>query len=74
VVVVTHDINLAALFGERLLLMSGGQVRADGAPGQVVRADVMREAYGEDVLVEAHPETGCPMVIPRCNPGEGEAG
>ncbi len=65
VVVVTHDINLAALFAERLLMIVNGQVFADGTPDDVVRARIVRDAYGEDLLVRKHPETGGPMVVAR---------
>ena len=65
VVLVTHDINLAALFGERLLLLIDGRVRADGTSEDVVRPEILAQAYGDDVLVEAHPETGGPMVVLR---------
>lgn len=65
VVIVTHDINLAALFSERLLLLVDGRIHADGSPRDVVRTEVMQEAYGEDILVQTHPETGGPMILPR---------
>lgn len=65
VVIVTHDLNLAALFAERLIMVVGGRVFADGAAGNVVCEDVIRQAYGEDILVRAHPETGVPMVVVR---------
>jgi iron complex transport system ATP-binding protein len=65
VALVTHDINLAALFGDRLLLMRNGGIYADGTPREVVRADIMRQVYGEDLLVREHPETGGPMIVPR---------
>jgi iron complex transport system ATP-binding protein len=68
VVVVTHDINLAALFGERLLLLVDGRVRVDGAPTDVVRPDIMQEAYGEDILVREHPDTGGPMIVAKKTP------
>ncbi len=64
VVVVTHDINLAALFSERLLLVSDGRPAADGPPSAVVTASIMARAYGEDLLVERHPQTGGPLVVP----------
>lgn len=73
VVVVTHELNLAALFAERLLLLVGGRVIADGPPSHVVRAEVLREAYGDDIMVREHPETGGPLVVARrC--GVGDAG
>ncbi|MCU0610805.1 MAG: ABC transporter ATP-binding protein [Candidatus Eisenbacteria bacterium] len=65
VVAVTHDINLAALFSERMLLLVDGRIRVDGTPADVVRPDVMQEAYGEDVMVREHPETGGPIVVAR---------
>lgn len=65
VVVVTHDINLAALFADRMLLIVRGHVVADGKPDEVVRPGVLREAYGDHVLVREHPETGGPMVVAR---------
>jgi iron complex transport system ATP-binding protein len=65
VVIVTHDINLAALFGERILLLVNGRLRADGTPTEVICADIMKQAYGEDILVREHPETGGPMIVTR---------
>ncbi len=64
VVAVTHDINLAALFAERLLLIAGGRQVADGPPEDVVTARIMAGAYGDDLLVERHPQTGGPLVVP----------
>jgi iron complex transport system ATP-binding protein len=64
VVVVTHDINLASLFAERLLLVAGGRLVADGPPAAVITAEIMAGAYGDDLLVERHPQTGGPLVVP----------
>lgn len=64
VVAVTHDINLAALFAERLLLLTCGRLLADGPPAAVVTAEIMAGAYGGDLLVERHPQTGGPLVVP----------
>lgn len=65
VVIVTHDLNLAAMFAERLLVLVEGRVIADGPPGQVVCNAVLQQAYGQDVLVLEHPETGGPLVVAR---------
>lgn len=73
VIIVTHDINLAALFSERLILLVNGSVRADGPPATVVTPAIMADAYGEDVLVREHPETGDPMMVPRRHTGAGDA-
>jgi iron complex transport system ATP-binding protein len=74
VVVVTHDINLASLFGQRLLLIVNGKIRADGAPEDVICESIMEQAYGNDFLVRKHPETGGPMVIPRRTPAQSDRG
>ena len=64
VVVVTHDINLASLFCERMLLLRDGGVMADGPPDAVVVPDLLHTAYGENLLVQKHPATGRPLVLP----------
>ncbi len=65
VVMVTHDLNLASLFAERLIVLVNGRVIADGPPGQVVCEAVLKRAYGHDVLVLGNPETGVPLVVAR---------
>ena len=45
VVAVSHDVNLAARFADRLVLLSDGRVAAEGTPGQVIRADVLQRVY-----------------------------
>jgi iron complex transport system ATP-binding protein len=60
-----HDLSLAALFCDTVHLLAGGQLIASGPPGSVLTADLVRHAYGTDVLVIEHPETGTPHLIPR---------
>jgi len=62
---VTHDLDLAAALCERALLLAGGRVVASGTVEEVFRPDLLARAYGHDVVVERHPETGCPRVLPR---------
>lgn len=69
VAVVTHDINLAALFCDRLLLMAGGRLVIEGAPGEVLQRERLEAVYGPEVLVTTHPQTGGPMLLPRRAPG-----
>ena len=52
VVAVTHDLNVALGRADRLLLMHGGQIRADGEPAEIVRPDLMEEIYS--VPIEVH--------------------
>jgi iron complex transport system ATP-binding protein len=60
-----HDLSLAALFCDTVHLIAGGTLIASGPPGEVLTAEAIRAAYGTDVLVIDHPETGTPHLIPR---------
>jgi len=62
--VVTHDINLAAEFADRLLLLKAGQPVAFGSPGEVLTRQLVRQVFAVDVLVDAHPVTGVPRITP----------
>jgi len=64
IAVVTHDIDLAARFCDRLLLL-GHAARgaiADGAPADVITGPLLTRAYGAPIRVCAHPLTGAPLV------------
>jgi len=64
VVCVSHDVNLAARFADRLVLLRDGRVVAAGPPAEVIRADVLRETYSIEVtLVETG--AGVPLVVPE---------
>jgi iron complex transport system ATP-binding protein len=62
VVAVTHDINLASHFADRIILMGEGRIRRIGAPGDVISTSMIEEVYGLNVLVDQHPQTGMPRV------------
>ncbi len=64
VLAVIHDLTLAARFCDRLVLLHAGEVVADGAPGDVLRADLLRRVYEASVDVFPHPQTGRPVVAP----------
>ncbi|EWC40733.1 hemin ABC transporter ATP-binding protein [Stutzerimonas stutzeri KOS6] len=65
VLVILHDLNLAARYCDRLLLLKDGIPQAAGAPAEVLRADPLHAVFGLDVLVERHPERGHPLIIAR---------
>ncbi len=46
IIAVCHDINLAARFADRLILLSDGRVKADGTPSEVVTRENIRDVYG----------------------------
>lgn len=64
VVVVTHDLNLAGEFCQRLLLLSRGQAVKEGDAQAVIRQDVLEDVYRQSVYVGRHPLTDKPMVLP----------
>jgi iron complex transport system ATP-binding protein len=64
VVVVSHDINLAARYCDRLVLLRCGAIAADGAPAEVLRPEPIRAVYEVDVEVGTDPSSGRPFVIP----------
>ncbi|HEX8141993.1 MAG TPA: heme ABC transporter ATP-binding protein [Pyrinomonadaceae bacterium] len=63
-VVVTHDLNLASEFADRVLLLKGGQTLASGPPREVLTPSALRELFNIEVLVDAHPVTGAPRITP----------
>ena len=52
IVAALHDLNLAALFFPRLLLLENGKIFRDGVPEEVLTEDTIRRIYGVDVRVE----------------------
>ena len=64
VVTVLHDLNAAAVYADRIVLMSEGRVVAEGSPREVLRADTLNETYGHPMLVIDHPLHDCPLVLP----------
>jgi iron complex transport system ATP-binding protein len=60
-----HDLSLAALFCQAIHVLRAGQIVAAGAPADVLTPGTIRQAYGADVLVIEHPDTGTPHLIPR---------
>ncbi len=62
VMMVSHDLNLAAMFATRMLLLRKGRVVCLGAPEAVLRAEHIRTAYGCEVLVDRHPQGGFPRL------------
>lgn len=57
-----HDLNLAALFFERLLLLKDGRIVADGPPEVVLTADAVADVFGAAVAIYRHPTANVPQV------------
>jgi len=64
VVMVSHDVNLAAMYGDTLLLLKDGKAVRLGAPEEVLTFKVLEEAYGCTLLVDESPLGKFPRITP----------
>ncbi|MHC8323965.1 heme ABC transporter ATP-binding protein [Pseudomonas sp. GB2N2] len=65
VLVILHDLNLAARYCDRLLLLEDGCPVVLDTPEQVLRPEPLKKVFGLEVLVQRHPERGHPLIIAR---------
>jgi iron complex transport system ATP-binding protein len=65
VITVIHDLNLAAMFAERVIAFSAGEIVADGAPAAVVTDAIVGKVFDVTGVVNQTPWTGLPFVIPH---------
>ncbi|GAA2804485.1 heme ABC transporter ATP-binding protein [Streptomyces showdoensis] len=68
VVVVLHDLGLAAAHADRVAVLHGGRVAAAGPPAEVLGGELLSRVYRQPVEVFPHPRTGTPVVLPARNP------
>jgi iron complex transport system ATP-binding protein len=65
VVAALHDLNLAAEYCSRLVLINSGRIYAEGTPSEVITDDNIKEVYGAGSHVYSHPLSGLPAVLPN---------
>ncbi|MFD4367450.1 heme ABC transporter ATP-binding protein [Rhodococcus sp. NPDC058521] len=65
VVVVLHDLALAAAYADRIVVLEKGHVVADGPPDEVLSETLLTAVYGHPVEVMPHPRTGATLVVPK---------
>ena len=58
-----HDLQLAAMYCDHLVVLREGRVEAEGAPADVLTAELLERVYGVDAIIQAHPRTGRPLVV-----------
>lgn len=63
VIVVLHDLNLAAQYSDRVIVLQDGKLQADGAPWEAITAEMIENVYGHKTLVQAHPTLNFPVVF-----------
>ena len=64
VLIALHDLNLAARYADRVVLLVAGEVKAAGTPRQVLTPDIISTAYHLPVQVIQHPFADAPLVLP----------
>lgn len=72
VVMVLHDLNLAARYADHLVVLAQGRIHCEGRPEDVLSVETVREAFGLSSVVISDPVTGGPLVVP-IGDGQGTA-
>ena len=67
IVAVLHDLNQAARFASRLVVMHEVRIRGDGPPAQVLTSELVEEVFGLACDVVDDPQSGTPMVVPHAS-------
>ncbi|MFI5755523.1 heme ABC transporter ATP-binding protein [Streptomyces sp. NPDC051569] len=65
VVVVLHDLGLAAAYADRTAVLHDGRIAAVGPPAGIFRDELLSRVYRQPVEVFPHPGTGAPLVVPK---------
>lgn len=63
VVAVLHDLNLAVRFADRLIVLNGGHLHADGKTGETITAELIRDVFKVETAVGS--DDGLPFVLPQ---------
>ncbi|WP_392891897.1 heme ABC transporter ATP-binding protein [Streptomyces sp. LN699] len=64
VVVVLHDLGLAAAYADRVAVLHDGRIAVDGPPSEVFEGGLLSRVYRQPVEVLPHPRGGAPLVVP----------
>jgi iron complex transport system ATP-binding protein len=64
VLVILHDLNLAAQYADRILMLNDGRIAHAGSPREVLTRDAIHEVFGVEAIVTRHPSADCPLVVP----------
>lgn len=74
ILVVLHDLNLAAAFADRITMLNGGKVACSGTPHSVITPPVIRRIWGVDCVVDTDADTQRPWVRLRYNSADPDGG
>ncbi|MBN8823106.1 MULTISPECIES: heme ABC transporter ATP-binding protein [unclassified Spirosoma] len=65
VVVILHDLNLAAQYADQIVMLRAGHIEAIGTPQEVITVDTIQRVFNLAVWLVSHPELDCPMIVPQ---------
>jgi len=65
IVWVSHDLNLASMVCQRILVLLDGRKRALGPPREIMTQEIIWEVFGVHAILDYHPQTGSPRVTPE---------
>lgn len=63
VVAVMHDLNLASLFCDRLLVLQEGKIAAEGTPDEILSSETMEAVFEVKTHIVSHPDVGAPQLL-----------
>lgn len=64
VLVILHDLNLAAQYSDRIVMLKAGRIVAMGAPAEVFTHQAIYETFAMPVVITKHPYLECPLIVP----------
>jgi len=65
ILTVTHDINLAAQFCKRIIILKEGVIVADGLTGEIMQQEVLQHTYEIPIRIMSHPANDLPLIFPE---------
>ena len=67
ILAVLHDLNLAAAFADRVMILAEGRVAATGRPEEVLIPNLLSDVFNQKVIVIPHPQSNKPVVLASCD-------
>lgn len=64
VIVVLHDLNLAAQYSDRMIFLNNGKIVEDDSPWEALNSELIEDVYGFKTFIEKHPKHQYPVVYP----------
>lgn len=64
-IAIVHDLNLAALLANRIIVLAQGRVAADGTPGETINDKILSDVFGVSSVVGRTPDASLPFVLPH---------